>query len=305
VKISAKLKSWLGLQAESAPEYASPAPEYDVGNTFPNGHYYSPIPERKDVLEHIANKPAASASLPSVDLNVATQLEMLAQFKPFYADLPFTHRKNDDCRFWYVQDWFGQADSIYLYSMLRHFKPQRIIEVGSGFSSAVMFDTRERFLDPATQITLVEPYTERLRELLRPGDLENCTLLEDRVQNVPLSVFSSLGKNDLLFIDSSHVLKCASDLQHLMFQVLPGLKPGVIVHFHDIFYPFEYPKDWLEEGRYWNECYLLHAFLSNNNEWEILLFGNYVSQFHRDVIEANVPLALENTGGSLYLRRKG
>jgi hypothetical protein len=106
-----------------------------------------------------------------------------------------------------------------------------------------------------------------------------------------------------LFIDSSHVLKCGSDVQFLMFEVLPVLAVGVVVHFHDVFESFEYPREWLIEGWYWNEDYALRAFLSYNAAWEISLFGNYAVNSFREFFAANMPLCLKNPGGSLYIRR--
>ena len=96
------------------------------------------------------------------------------------------------------------------------------------------------------------------------------------VQNVKLIEFEKLEPNDLLFIDSSHISKIGSDLNYLLFEVLPSLKPGVIIHFHDILYPFEYPYEWIEKGIYWNEAYLLKAFLMHNKNYEILLFNDTV-----------------------------
>jgi hypothetical protein len=98
-------------------------------------------------------------------------------------------------------------------------------------------------------------------------------------------------------------MKYGSDLQFLMFEVLPNLPPGVFVHFHDVFYPFEYPAHWLREGRYWNEVYFLRAFLSYNNAWEIVFFTSYVEKVFEDFIRKTMPLCLKGGGASLYVRR--
>jgi hypothetical protein len=118
-----------------------------------------------------------------------------------------------------------------------------------------------------------------------------------------MDVFMSLQDGDLLFIDSSHVMKCGSDVQFLMFEVLPRLRVGVVVHFHDVFDSFEYPEDWLLKGWYWNESYALRAFLSYNAAWEIYLFGNYAVKTFAEFFKQKMPLCLENPGGSLYIRR--
>jgi methyltransferase family protein len=182
-------------------------------------------------------------------------------------------------------------------------QPRRIIEIGSGFSSAVMLDTMDRFFNHAPHITFIEPCPVNLKQLLRPEDLSRVTLIENKVQRVPIERFTSLQRGDLLFIDSSHVLKCGSDVQFLMFDVLPRLPVGVLVHFHDVFDSFEYPREWLLKGWYWNEDYILRAFLSFNNAWEIYLFGNYAVRTFRQLVEEKMPLCLKNPGGSLYIRR--
>jgi predicted O-methyltransferase YrrM len=219
--------------------------------------------------------------------------------------LPFPETKSPACRYYYDQSFFCYADAIFLYSFLRHSTPRRIIEVGSGFSSAVILDTVERFFLQPPALTFIEPYPERLRGLLKSQDAGVTQIIESKVQAVPLETFQALRAGDLLFIDSTHVVKCGSDVQFLMFEVLPQLSPGVVVHFHDVFYPFEYPAEWLLKGIYWNEDYFLRAFLSYNSEWEIVFFNTYVATVFRDFLREKMPLCLKNTGGSLYIRRRG
>ena len=139
-----------------------------------------------------------------------------------------------------------------------------------------MLDTIDGFSSQRPEVTFVEPYPNRLLRLLRDGDQQQVRLIDKKVQDVPLEVFLSLESGDLLFIDSSHVVKCGSDLHFIFFEILPRLKPGVFVHFHDVFFPFDYPSEWLIKGQYWNENYFLRAFLSYNTEWSIRLFNSYV-----------------------------
>src|SRR6185295_14291779 len=120
---------------------------------------------------------------------------------------------------------------------------------------------------------LIEPYPDLVKRLLRPDDFDRVQFIRSLVQDVPLKIFDVLEANDILFIDSSHVCKVGSDVYHELFRILPRLRPGVIIHFHDIFWPFEYPEDWLREGRAWNELYLMRAFLQHNEAYEILLFA--------------------------------
>ena len=182
---------------------------------------------------------------------------------------------------------------------------KRIVGVGSGFSSAVMLDTFDALGSEDYKITFIEPYPERLQSLVKIGADSRLVLHQEFLQKVNVDLFNSLEPGDLLFIDSSHVLKYRSDLHFILFNILPLLKPGVIVHFHDIFHQFEYPSDWLKEGRYWNECYFLRAFLSGNKEWKILLFNDYANRIFSEKIQDRMPLCQKNFGGSLYIEKTG
>jgi predicted O-methyltransferase YrrM len=272
---------------------------------YPAGHYHSPIPAPPDVETGLQAVAHAGAEPAGIDLNHAGQALLLDQFEQYYADLPFPEHPAAGFRFHFDNDWFSYADAIFLYAFLRRERPARIVEVGSGFSSAVMLDTIDRFFEQPPRLTFIEPYPERLESLLSTRDVESTQLLPRRVQDVDASIFAKLAAGDLLFIDSSHVVKCGSDLHTLLFDVLPRLAPGVLVHFHDVFYPFEYPRDWLAQGRYWNEIYFLRAFLSFNSDWEICFFNSYVQAAFRERLQERMPLCLRNPGGSLYIRRRG
>jgi len=237
--------------------------------SFPAGHYYSPIPNHDDVLEYIKSLKRNDMELPDINLNKESQFKLLQEYHEFYDNLPFPKQKGQDCRYYYAQNWFGYGDAIFLYSFLRKNKPRRIVEVGSGFSSAVILDTIERFFDQQTEITFIEPYPDRLISILKPQDKEKIQIINKKVQDTPIEIFTSLGLGDLLFIDSTHVVKYGSDVQFLMFEIIPKLSPGVFVHFHDVFFPFEYPSGWLTKGIYWNEDYFLRAFLAYNSQWSI------------------------------------
>jgi hypothetical protein len=271
---------------------------------FPAGHYYSPIPDRNEISEYIELKKPVSLTLPDVKLNNEKQFELLNHYVGFYEDVPFPEKQHVDYRYYYDNQWFGYGDAIFLYSFLRKHKPKKIIEIGSGFSSAVMLDTVDGYFSSRPEITFIEPYPDRLKSLLQRDDEKHVKIIDKKIQDVPVELFLSLGKSDLLFIDSSHVLKCGSDLQLLMFEILPLLPPGIFVHFHDVFYPFDYPSEWLKEGRYWNENYFLRAFLSSNSEWSIYFFNTYVAFAFDDFIKDKMPLCIKNPGGSLYIKRE-
>ena len=123
------------------------------------------------------------------------------------------------------------------------------------------------------------------------------------MQSVALENFKKLKANDILFIDSSHVSKTGSDVNYELFEILPNLASGVLIHIHDMFFPFEYPKEWVYEGRNWNELYMLRAFLNYNQDFDILLFSHYMHEKHEKAFE-NMPLTYENTGWNLWLQKK-
>jgi hypothetical protein len=190
--------------------------------------------------------------------------------------------------------------------MMRMYKPERIIEVGSGFSSAVMLDTNQLFFNNSLELTFIEPYPQdRLYGLLRAGDKNQVKIYEKGLQQTDPAIFGELNVNDILFIDSTHVSKTGSDVNHAFFNVLPLLKKGVLIHFHDIFYPFEYPEAWVmgSSGFGWNEAYTLRTFLMNNSDYEIVLFNTFMEYFHEDWFRQHMPLCLKNLGGSIWLRK--
>ena len=124
------------------------------------------------------------------------------------------------------------------------------------------------------------------------------------VQDVPLDTFAALRAGDVLFVDSSHVVKTGSDVHHLFTKVLPVLCAGVVVHVHDVFWPFEYLRHWISEGRAWNEAYLLHAFLMYNDTFEIVLWNHWLATAHPEIVASELPAMLENPGGALWMRRR-
>ncbi|OGO39558.1 MAG: hypothetical protein A2W35_18895 [Chloroflexi bacterium RBG_16_57_11] len=277
--------------------------QLNLQGLYPLGHYYSPIPVQADVQDYLESMQRTRIELPEIKLNREKQFSLLNEFQAFYHDLPFPEEKRPSCRYYYNQIMFCYADAIFLYCFLRRNQPGRIIEVGSGFSSAIILDTVEKFYNHQPEVTFIDPYPETLMSVLKPHDRGKVNILDIKVQDADLEVFTSLKSGDLLFIDSSHVVKCGSDVQHIIFKILPQLSSGVIVHFHDIFYPFEYPDKWLLQGRYWNEAYFLRAFLAYNNVWDIYFFNPYVALTFKDYIETKMPLCLKDTGGSLYIQR--
>ena len=265
------------------------------------GGYYSPIPLKKDIKKHNFNVPLPKV-LSGIDLNDKEQLHLLDSFTPFYNELPFTDKKTNGVRYYYKNGWYGYSDAIFLYCMIRHLKPQKLIEVGSGFSSGVTLDTNEIFMGNSINCIFVEPYPARLESLLKNNDKDNVTIHKKRLQEIPIEVFKDLSENDILFIDSSHVAKFNSDVNYIFHEILPVLAHGVHIHFHDVFYPFEYPQKWLLEGSAWNEQYMLRAFLEYNNNFKIVLFNTYLENMYEERIKDCFPLTYK-TGASIWLKK--
>lgn len=283
---------------------------------YPPGHYYSPIISEEAMAQSF--EVDYEVTIPGIDLQEEEQFALLKKLAAYYKEDIFPPKPTSGYRYYFNNDYFSYSDALFLNMMMRNLRPKRIIEVGSGFSSAVMMDTNQFFLDGACRLTFIEPYPDDRLNALSPN-LATDELIKDFVQNVPLDVFRELRANDILFIDSSHVSKFRSDLNYLLFEVVPTLHSGVIIHFHDIFFPFEYPMEWIKQGRSWNEAYLVRAFLQNNAHYEILLFTSFLEGKHRPWFESNMPMCLKKhelialngtrhlmntTGQSLYIRKK-
>lgn len=282
---------------------------------FP-GHFYSPIPSLDEVeSDHDRIFQTECGKLPGVELNEEGQITLLNQLSTYYSELPFSEEPSDTNRYYYNNVYYSYSDAIFLYAMLRHLAPARLIEIGSGFSSAVTLDTNEKFLEGKMQCTFIDPDVSRINDLLSTTDKQSCRILQNRIQDVPLSIFAELEAGDILFVDSSHVSKTGSDLNYILFEIVPNLPIGVYIHFHDIFFPFEYPEKWVSAGVAWNEAYLLRSFLQYNQSFKVELFTSYLVKCHRAQLEALCPLTLNSEpdfptlqdapGGSIWLRRIG
>lgn len=267
----------------------------------PPGHFYSPLPDVHS-LKQVFKK--VNQSVTGIDIKDDRQIDFLKKISPYYAHIPFGDgfRKNNTRYFFNGNEWYSYGDAIILFCMINHFKPRRFIEIGSGYSSLVTLDTCE-MLNIGTKITLIEPYPDLLLSLLSHRDDPEKILLKKSVEDVDVSFFKELKRGDILFVDSSHVVKFASDVLFIFSEVLPLLNSGVIIHFHDIFWPFEYPYEWLEQGRAWNEAYFLRLLLMNNKNFEILYFNDYMGQKHRDLLEKYIPLASKNHGCGLWMEK--
>ncbi|TWU27184.1 hypothetical protein Pla52o_10480 [Novipirellula galeiformis] len=279
-----------------------------AGQEFPPGHYYSAIPdanEAKGIGERSGNR--AVCEIAGVDLNWDSQESLFLELAQFYSELPFSEAQSDrePHRYWLDNGIYCYADGVLMYTLLRHLQPARLIEIGSGFSSCLALDVNDLFLDGRMRCTFVEPYPDRLLRNLRSGDAQRVNIVQDKVQNVDPDLFEQLQPNDILFIDSSHVGKAGSDVNFLFFDILPRLKPGVWIHVHDVFYPFEYPEEWILGGRSWNEAYMLHCLLMDNSKYQIRMWGDALGAQKRHLLEKFMPLCLKNTGAGIWLEKMG
>lgn len=237
-----------------------------------------------------------------IDLNENNQLSLLNQLSEYYAEYQPEQHETPDKLYYYDNEMYGYNDGFILYSFLRHFQPGRVVEAGSGHSSALMIDTCEEFL-PHTRLTFIDPWSTTIAGVLKKKPDKDFHLLRTELQDVPLDMFTGLNANDILFIDTSHVVKIGSDLSALLFSILPGLSTGVIVHIHDIWWPWEYPEAMLMEGRAYNEIYLVRSFLQYNKSFEILFFSSFLEKKHADLIQERMPGYRNGSGQSLWIRK--
>lgn len=293
-------QSGLSLVAElmTTPEYA----EWTRNPLFvPPGHFYSPITTAAEVEVALATAKAQETrhDLPGIAIDRPAMLALWDKIGKLPRDAARDHR-----RYHPDNPHFGGPDAFIWEGMLRTILPPRVIEVGSGWSSALLLDTIDVHFPHKVDLTFIEPYPALLRGRL--GDeAKDVRIIESGVQAADLRLFDALETGDILFIDSTHILKTGSDVVHELFEILPRLKSGVYVHFHDVFWPFEYLRGWaLDENRSWNELYALRAYLTDNPNWEIVMFNDYLAKTAVDEVRRHYPAFTGILGGSLYLRKR-
>jgi hypothetical protein len=162
-----------------------------------------------------------SRTYPAVDLNEAGQLALFHELKKFYVDLPFKNQPTAHLRFYFDNPWFSYGDATVLYCMMRHLRPKHIIEIGSGYSSAVMLDTNDQAFRGEVACTFIEPNPARLLDLLREGDLQRHKVIPKQLQDVGPDCFEALSPGDIVFVDSSHISAAGSDVNYIFFEILP------------------------------------------------------------------------------------
>lgn len=272
----------------------------------PPGHYSSPIPDRARINHAPWPTAPRSNTVLGININESEQLALLSECARYYMECPYTGKVDSSTplsRYYPNNGCYGIGDALTLYAFIRFFRPRRIIEIGSGFSSAVMLDTNQLFFNRAIQLTFVDPDPLRLQVCMYSDDITHVQCIRNYVEESPLEPFTELEAHDILFIDSSHVVKHNSDLSYVFSYLIPRLAPGVIIHIHDIHWPFEYPRSWLLEGVAWNESYFLKAFLQYNEAFKIIFFSSFLYQWHKAIIERAMPLYLQDPGSSLWIQK--
>jgi predicted O-methyltransferase YrrM len=256
-------------------------------------HYYEPLFDyRKLPL-------ARFGEIKSIDLQIEHQLSLLKRFN-YQADLKSLPIKGTGFSFYYDNGSFPSGDAELYYSIIRFIKPSTIIEVGAGFSTLMALEGIKN-LPSTVNLICIEPFEHPELNSL-PIDIKR-----EMVENVELDFFKQLKANDILFIDTSHILRPGGDVMHLFLKVLPQLNSGVWVHIHDIFYPNEYPVEWLrDEFRLWNEQYLLMALLCNNPSFEVMFSLSYLKENYFEEVSQCFPILAvqpDRNPGSFWIRK--
>jgi predicted O-methyltransferase YrrM len=254
-------------------------------NIIPN-RYEEPVPDLAELRDF---KWDQETGLTGVDLRPGNQLKTLNQVSKYFAEfkkLPVEKVLPQDAEeYFHHNPAFRATDAGIYYGLIRYFKPRRIIEIGAGFSTllaaqAVLANGED---GEKCDLTAIEPYPS---VTLRQGVPGLKRLIEGNLQTVPLKEFEKLEKNDILFIDSSHILKIDSDVFYEFLEIIPRLKKGVLIHVHDIYFPLDYPRKLiLEDFKFYNEQYLLQAFLAFNKEFETFWVSQYMYQRQFELIQ--------------------
>jgi predicted O-methyltransferase YrrM len=267
-------------------------------------NFYSPIPDTRE----LPVTGSASSDPPGINFRGTHQVQLVRTVASEYGAEFNSLRRHPgpDGSFYLENSYFESVDAELLFGVIRHFKPNRVIEMGSGFSSLLIAQAlgANEGEGRAGRLTTYDPYPRPF--MARAAQQGLIDLHAKGAQQIPRSAFEQLRAEDVLFIDSSHVLRVGSDVQYLYLQVLPRLAPGVLVHVHDIFLPDDYPPAWPRHHlRFWNEQYLLQAFLAFNSAYEVLLGSAYLHRRHANLLQQLVPSydPKRHSPGSFWMRR--
>jgi len=273
----------------------------------PHGHFYSPLVDPADAhvrkaMDYEAH-PLATAS--SLGLDEQEMLHWFAIISRHYESNPFPEQPSKSSKYNYANPHFPLADALALLGVMLEQKPKRYVEVGCGYSSCAAIDVNEKYLGGRNlEMDFIDPYPNTFLELVGSASPYADRLHRIRLQDAQVDTFTRLSAGDILFIDSSHVAKTGSDVLDYFFRIFPVLSPGVVIHIHDIFFPFEYPAAWIvDENRSWNEAYLLRAFLEYNRTFRVFYFSDWIYKCHRELFAEFMPLCVPHRGGSIWIKK--
>lgn len=295
------------LPVEAAP--SEPAPADPPLFYWPSlVHFHSPVPDTRILSREPTRSrlwPEHAPEQPGLEWRGDAQLRLVREELAQQEPMVFPEQPTEDpTEFFSSNPAFAPHDAWALQAMLRHLRPRRMIETGSGWTSLLAARVNREHLGEEMELACIDPYPQDFMA----GGIDGVTeLIKKPVEEMPVEYFQKLESGDVLFIDSTHTLKTGSDVTFLFGEIIPRLQPGVVIHIHDIFLPGEYPQQWVLSGWSWNEQYLVQAFLAFNDAFEVLLSLGWLAHRHPQVIEEAVPnfeRFYPGRGGSLWIRRK-
>jgi predicted O-methyltransferase YrrM len=275
-------------------------------------HFYSPIPDTRVLPDALWQQ---ESDLPGIDMRDEEQLAFLREVVDRFGDelngLPRGQPDAAAGEYFVHNGAFESVDGEIYYAMIRAHRPARVLEIGAGWSTLLALRAlrANRAEGAEGRLLAVEPYPHEFVRAAIGREPETAELRDVPVQDLSLAVFESLGPGDILFIDSSHVLRIGSDVQYEFLEILPRLRAGVLVHVHDVFLPGEYPRDWVlgPEHRFWNEQYLLQAYLADNSRSEVVWGSSWMHRRHPEDLAKAFASYDRRTRfpGSFWFRRSG
>jgi hypothetical protein len=260
-------------------------------------HFYQPVPDTRA----LAKAPPRPSSSAGIKLAADAQWEFLESVvKPFTSEFAeFPAAEPSSAGYHINSNIFPALDGYAYYGVLRSYQPRLVIEIGSGASTMVALQALARN-GGASRYVVIDPYPGAAVA----GDAR-IELVRAEVESVDVALFDQLQPNDVLFVDSTHVVKTGGDVVFLLLEVLPRLRPGVLVHVHDVFLPFDYPRDLLlKRHMFWTEQYLLQAYLTENERMAVLFGSHYVASAFADRLRELLPGAWWIGGGSFWMQRR-
>ncbi len=261
-------------------------------------HFYYPIPDTGELATSYPKR----SNITGIDMRPASQHEFVNQIlRPVANEFQsLVTPSGRDNNYNLENGLFESIDACAYYGIVRFYKPRLIIEAGSGFST-ILAAAAIKKNDTQTKYIAIDPYPNA--SLI--GKLAGVDIVRSRIEKVTRELFDDLRENDILFIDSSHVVRTGGDVCYLFLEVLPRLRRGVLIHVHDIYLPWEYPKELLlEANRFWSEQYLLQAYLAENDHVEVMFASNYMTREHPSVLENLLPRGRAAYGASFWLRKR-